>query len=80
MTKSSKDRLLEIVPPEEGGVQANFCRTPGCKNFGVSPSDLPPVKQRWGQHSPYTLTGPVVASMLKCWECERHSSLLASGW
>jgi len=52
MTKPSKDRLFEIVPLEEVGVQANFCRTPGCKNFGVSPLDLPPVKQKWGQHSP----------------------------
>lgn len=78
MTKSSKDRLLAIVPPEEGGVQANFCRTPGCKNFGVPPSDLPSVKQRWGQHSPYTLTGSLGASLLKCWECERHSSLVSN--
>jgi hypothetical protein len=76
MTKPSKDRLFEIVPLEEVGVQANFCRTPGCKNFGVSPLDLPPVKQKWGQHSPYTLTGPTSASMLKCWECERLSSLV----
>lgn len=35
MTKLSKDRLFEIVPLEGGGVQANFRRTPGCKNFGA---------------------------------------------
>ena len=35
MAEKSFARKADRIPPEAGGIQVNFCKNPGCANYGV---------------------------------------------
>lgn len=35
MAEKSSARKADRIPPEAGGIQVNFCKNPGCANYGV---------------------------------------------
>ena len=35
VAEKSSARKADRIPPEAGGIQVNFCKNPGCTNYGV---------------------------------------------
>jgi transposase-like protein len=43
------------IPPEHGGVQVNYCKSPVCANYGIAAGQT--AERRLGGTNPYTLDG-----------------------
>jgi transposase-like protein len=67
------------IPPKHEHVQANFCKTPGCANFGVFPREGVSGQGRGKAEDDYKITGSGPAKLLckKCGVSTRMKSNLA---
>jgi transposase-like protein len=71
--QNRRQALLDRIPQEFLGLQANFCRTPSCVNFG-RPTDEVVHASGTG----YYLSGAVAAPRIGCSACNRHAKILSN--
>lgn len=73
--EKSPGRRTRPIPPAYKHIQANFCKTPGCENFGVPPREGAILTGR-GQKSAdgYVIVG-VGSTDLRCNRCMKYSRI-----
>jgi transposase-like protein len=71
-------RLVNVVPPAVASLQANVCRTPGCRNFGIQPAVLLGKKVARKEPGYYSLVGQVGSTMIRCPLCRRQFTLVSN--
>ena len=71
-TKNSPALKTPRVPPEVGGIQINFCKNPGCLNFGIPASATRPSRSSSsrGQSGHYRIVASLPGTpLMRCTSC-----------
>lgn len=84
LQKSTRNRLIDEVPPKVAGVQVNFCRNPHCANYGQPARDLPERRGRTkkGQPPPAPVIGQYAladAHRMTCGICGTKTHYYSNG-
>ena len=72
MAEKSSARKADRIPPEAGGIQVNFCKNPGCANYGVPARPTVPRGGTGGGNvqDDYKLTSAsAITPLLRCHGC-----------
>lgn len=73
-------RLSDVIPADFKGLQANFCRNPACRNFGVPPRRLNPDAEnpRSDKIGAYYLASNGEQTLMACSICKRLATPLSN--